>query len=378
MRKVKEGKRRVRLRIEARRHLHRLSRMSCRRLRSPSRRTDPDVLDKAGYRHTKAIFKGRGHETFVAPANLSLSANFEETVRFLRKLRDWSSAGNRRPAYIDFKQITNVGPGAALALASELDRWNRLHPERKMKALDAALWNPSVRELLRQMGFFSLLGIDPSKLPKPDGETSSFEHRFLPFLAGEDSGGKFASDLRAKIEDLAGRLRGRYALYDGLVEAMTNVAHHAYPDAGRLRRWWISASVDPKKKRLTVVCLDHGVGIPATLPRSHSECARDALIKMISWGASKPDAALINAALELNRSRTKQRNRGYGLARDIKRYVEKHDSEGALRIISNHGWLRFVKNRSGKELVELGNHDIRFAGTLIEWTVEDYSEELPL
>src|SRR5690606_20297163 len=124
------------------------------------------------------------------------------------------------------------------------------------------------------MGFFKLLGVNEVTLKCRIPDATLDEVQFLPFYAGEGAGGEAAEQLRGLIEKLAGHLSSRYALYDGLVEGMTNVQHHAYPDDVEMKRWWISASVDPSSGKLTVLCLDHGVGIPKTLPRKNGEALR--------------------------------------------------------------------------------------------------------
>lgn len=312
--------------------------------------------------------------TFECPPVMNLSSHYSETMGLILGLRDWSSKVSRTPVHIDFKSIRLISPAAALLLAAELDRWNQLRPSRKLRAVDVALWDPEVRQLLREMGFFSLLGIDEKRLDCEFPEPKVTDPRFLPFYAGEDSGGSEAEKLRDRIEHFAGRLKDRYALYDGLVEAMTNVSHHAYPGKSGLRRWWISASVDAGNNKLTVLCLDHGVGIPRTLPRTNRETVRKLFANLGS--AVKDDARMIEAAVNLRRSSTGRRNRGYGLQRDIRRYVQSHDSTGSLRIISNRGSYRFDKNRNGQEASMLKNLSASVGGTFIEWVIEDYARAL--
>ena len=312
--------------------------------------------------------------TIECPSHLNLSSNYDATINLIAKIRSWAISGIRSPLHIDFKTIQTITPAASLLLAAELDRWNQLTPHRKLKAADAHLWDPSVRQLLKQMGFFELLGINEKTLKCEFPIENDKGQHFLPFYAGEDSGGGMAEILRDRIEQFAGRLKDRYSLYDGLVEAMTNVAHHAYPGTHRLKRWWISASLDVSSSKLTVLCLDHGVGIPNTLPRTNKEVVR----KLFSGlgGIVKDDAKMIRAATELTRSSTGRKNRGYGLQRDITRYVSKHDSAGRLRIFSNAGMYIFEKDRSGRESINLMNHTHPIFGTFIEWTIEDYATVL--
>ena len=329
---------------------------------------------KSGYVKTSQPALKRPVRTIECPERMNLSAEYEETLTVIMKIREWAKSAPREPFHIDLKKIAAITPAAALLLAAELDRWNRLNPHRKLKAVDVHLWDPAVRSLLRQMGFFALLGVNENKLNCKFDEIDKNEMRFLPFWVGEDSGGEAAEKLRDKIESFAGRIKDRYALYDGLVEAMTNVSHHAYPGKKGMRRWWISASVDAANGRMSVLCLDHGVGIPKTLPRTNGEELRSYFSSLD--GVVKDDARLIQAATKLKRSRTKKRNRGYGLQRDIQRYVSSHDSKASLRIFSNKGMYRFNKDRDGRESVELRSLRTSIGGTFIEWVIEDYAREL--
>jgi len=308
------------------------------------------------------------------PEEMNLSDGYTSTVSVIQEIRSLAKAASRSSFYINFRQIRKITPAAALLLAAALDGWNRLNPHRRLRAVDVPQWDPGVRSLLQQMGFFDLLRVNRKDIGCDLGVDDEDQLRFLQFYAGEGSGGDKATLLRDKIEQFAGPIKGRYALYDGLVEAMTNVTHHAYPGGNGIRRWWISGSIERSTGRLTVLCLDHGVGIPKTLPRTSGEEIRRIFGKLRL--AASDDARMIEAATKLSRSSTGRRNRGYGLQRDIRRYVQTHDSHGRLRILSNRGMYVFEKDRDGVETSGLRNHDLSISGTFIEWTIEDYAREL--
>jgi hypothetical protein len=301
---------------------------------------------------------------------MNLSGGFQETIRAVLQIREWTKIVARAAFHIDFKGIRRITPAAALLLAAELDRWNRTHSNQKLRAADVHLWDPEVRQLLKEMGLFELLHIDDSRWFEDKQELNEAGVTFMPFYVGEGSGGMIAEQLRDKIEAIAGPLRDRYGLYDGLVEAMTNVSHHAYPGSKMLRRWWISASVDRTLNKLTVLCLDHGVGIPKTLPRKNLESFR-LVLDRVGSGVLKDDARMIKAAMSLERTATGRRNRGYGLQRDIKRYAARNRSAARLRIFSNSGMYRYEKSAGGdnETLVRLPR-SIR--GTFIEWVIDNY------
>jgi len=300
---------------------------------------------------------------------MNLSDDYKETMRLIVSIRALSQSGFRTPTIIDFKPIRSISPAAALLLAAELDRWNQVNRQRKLRAIDVHLWDPNVRLLLKQMGFFELLGVDRNFIKCDMSDSSMSATRFLPFYAGEGAIGGVAEKLRKVIEDFVGTLDSRYAIYDGLVEGMTNVQHHAYPDGGGLKRWWISASIDSINGKLTVLCLDHGVGIPKTLPRKNGEALRSYV--QIVGDVLKDDAKMIQAAVELRRTSTGKRHRGHGLTRDIRRVVESHMKGGRLRIFSNKGMYSYRKNPDGSESVSLNRLPVSLDGTFIEWVIED-------
>lgn len=301
---------------------------------------------------------------------MNLSSDYDETVQLILTVREMARAGLRIPSMIDFKPIKRITPAAALLLAAELDRWNQLNKSKKLKAVDVHLWDPGVRTLLKQMGFFKLLGVSEAGLRCNIPEPTSSDVRFLQFYAGEGAGGQAAEQLREMIEQLVGKLAARYALYDGLVEGMTNVQHHAYPSGHDMRRWWISASIDPGSGKLTVLCLDHGLGIPKTLPRTNGEALRSYVAAV--GDILKDDAKMIQAAVELRRTSTKRRNRGYGLTRDIRRVVASHGFGGRLRIFSNKGMYAYSKGANGVETVDLRALSRPVGGTFIEWVIDNY------
>ena len=324
----------------------------------------PDTEHPVTHKPIKAI---------ECPEELDLDTNADETLHLFQEIHRWSSSVGARPVYINFKPIEKISPAAALMLAAELDRWNHLHTNRKLRAIDVDEWHPAVRRLLYEMGFFSLLNIDKQALkwnPEED-DGVVLDTRFLKFQSGRGADGVAASRYRDRIETFAGKIKRRRSLYDGLVEAMTNVGQHAYSRKAPLKDWWISASVNKKDGTLTIMCTDHGQGIPSTLPRKHAEQFRAILVNL-GVGQLKDDAKMIQAAMDLERSRTELPHRGYGLKRDIQRYVSAHNSTGRLTILSGHGMYHFTRAHDGKESVTLSNNAIAHEGTLIEWRVEDF------
>ena len=300
---------------------------------------------------------------FVCPPILNLGTAYEDTIAFLMQFRDWGGIRRRSKFHLDMTSIQEISPAGALVLAAELDRWSALH-NMKLRARDLSNWDPAVRALLTQMGFFALL--EKPKVAEDFALVPS-NVEFLPFQTGENSDGRPFLALRNQLEQLVGKLKFRLRLFQAVSEAITNVKHHAYSKkigGNFLRRWWISASVDRAKQEVTVMVLDHGIGIPKTLPATLKEWA---MAGAKAFTGSSNDAGMIEAAIELGRSSTKEAFRGHGLYRDIRSFVENHDKACSLRIMSNRGCYEISKRADGSLETKLTNHEIPFNGTFIEW-----------
>lgn len=308
---------------------------------------------------------GRQFTVLTVPHRLDLGSDYIATMRFIHDFRVHAVQRHERSVSLDFRKLTHIGPRAALLLAAEIDRWCRLlmfqpvlQPRRR--------WNTDVRRLLREMGLYDLVKVinPPSDCGGHDGSL-----RFVRFRSEDQALGERADEIAASIEAISGGLQDggkeRQALYRGLVEAMTNVNHHAYPDDTEITpqplrgRWWMSASFDHTSRKVTISFFDQGVGIPATTERKHP--GEKILGLIAKFGLQNDDASLIQAATHLGRSRTDQGHRGGGLA-DIKRFTELV-TDGRLTILSGRGC--YVYSATGSEQRETLPTPI--GGTLIHW-----------
>jgi hypothetical protein len=266
--------------------------------------------------------------------------------------------------------LRELTPAAALLMVAAFDRWKEIAPYQRLTAFPEN-WHPNVRRRLGEMGFFSVLNAKCDIIDAPD----PVEDRFLPFLTGRRTEGDQAKTLRQGIESLGPRLADPSALYDGIVEAMTNVKQHAYPPTEKIPRWWMSASVNVANRRLTVMFLDHGQGIPTTLPRSRVwEMIRDRSAQLGLESLTKNDAELIKAALTTEKSRTGDEHRGNGLRHDIRGYVELHQAHGRLRILSRRGRCVYERDPMGHESFQTDPLPVPMRGTFLEWTIEEYGD----
>jgi hypothetical protein len=298
----------------------------------------------------------------LVPTVLSFSQNLEETLQFLSDLRKLPETSPHK-AVVDFRHVQYVGPAAGLVLAAEVyRRYSRRNYMPKVQKIRT--WNPDVVATLHQIGFFDLLRARRARHLR---EVTRDDVVFLKYITGQVVLGEKVSELRTMIEGITGsRMRAR-ELFRALTEAMTNVLHHAYPDGGTYEveplrdQWWMGASYERATRKLTVTFFDQGVGIPATLPRRFGlEALRGFLAER---GLGGDDGAMIQAAMELGRTKTGQVYRGKGLL-NIRSFIDVAGS-GRLRIMSGRGEYVYGADKSEHR----ANHRVPTGGTLLDWEI---------
>ena len=278
-------------------------------------------------------------------------------MTLISEIREAGHRQRNERIYIDFRPIREVKPSGALVLAAELDRWNRTPGvQSKFRRADVEKWDPGVRRLLREIGFFDLLSVSTGLV-----EESSTGARYVKFRSGVTVDGKEFDDLRQ--EDLKPFIDvpNETLLFGAVCEAMTNVVHHAYEGVrntpGVLRRWWLSAAFDARDGELVILIYDQGLGIPNTIPRNFGESV---------WNLfGDGDAQLIRAAHNLDRSATGEAHRGFGLQRDVRRYIRDFEGRGTYRVISGKGEYTVQAGKDGLESTRTFRRSLQ--GTFIEW-----------
>ena len=303
----------------------------------------------------------RGRVTATCPSVLALEENFDEVVALISEIRGMSRRRRNERTYVDFRQIREVKPSGALVLAAELDRWNRLPGNRsKFKRADVEEWDPNVRRLLGEMGFFDLLGVSVSDL----GQSASEGARYVKFRSGVTVDGKEFDDLRRDDLKPFIDVPNETLLFAAVSEAMTNVVHHAYEGTrgtqDALRRWWLSAAFDAAHGELAILIYDQGLGIPNTVPKNFG----DRVLGLFG----DADAQLIQAAHNLDRSATGEAHRGFGLQRDVRRYIRDFDGSGTYRVISGKGEYTVQAGKGGIESTRTFRRSLE--GTFIEWRLQ--------
>ena len=300
------------------------------------------------------------------PEIFSLSDNYGGVVKEINRLRD--SEGKKR--YINFDAIRQVDAAAALMLAAELEVGKIRAKAATMKAHDSD-WDPTVRELLWQMGFMDLLNVDAEV---PQSPSVSERQVFIKFMSGHDmqkeASKRIFDEIQKSLVSEKMLQELQYSMYPGMTETITNTCHHGYPKpADELNRWWTSASVDRKTKKISVVCYDRGKTIPRTI-RDTMRYTEAGMQKFFAYfKSSDPDHKIVVDALKYGRSSTRAPNRGRGLPA-LKRLIDTN-RQGTLTIYSREGMARYsVKDgKNGENSYFSRPLPRRMLGTLVEWSI---------
>ncbi|MCY4003442.1 MAG: hypothetical protein OXF33_07050 [Rhodospirillales bacterium] len=343
--------------------MHRLSEKRKQWLARHARRSIQHRLRRRRRTHTAANNSGRAEAIrLTIPETLTFEDNYAESVAFFDALR--SAAEQRNAALtIDFTELRDIGPAAALVLATELECW-RMSQLRRIRVVDIDKWDPFIRYLLNTLGLFALVNVANPPQPLAD----EHQRHFIQFQSHHLADGNHARKLRNELERITGEIPRWQDLYRALSEAMTNVRQHAYPRekgyerGDRKNRWWMSGAYNASDRMLTCVFYDRGVGIPATVEKTYGAPAIRELLQRFRWVES--DQALIAAAMELGRTRTRLPHQGRGLA-DVEAFISRAGT-GNLRILSRRGQYIYSGRRGKAKSLPL---ESPLRGTLIEWSI---------
>lgn len=299
----------------------------------------------------------------VLPSIMSLTINHDETVAALRSIRT-TVLEKGQAVMLHFNALQHMEPAAALALVAEIHRLQGLRGYFAVHGTYPS--SQDIYELLKEMGFFSLLKIHERTDIKPL-EYKSERPIYLRFLSDTkvqpEIVDRFVGIVEKHIVDLSPLARTR--LVAAIGEAISNTLDHAHPEglpvSGARNRWWLSAAVRPKDHEVTIMLFDQGVGIPNTLKPNIYEEIRAAIknLARLRLSSQPTDGEMIAAATEYHRSGVGgERGRGFD---DMKRFVDSCQ-DGELRVLSNRGVYHYVGGKDGLEDFS-GSLD----GTLIEW-----------
>ena len=275
-----------------------------------------------------------------------------EICAFLDELRQACHTSDK-VVVIDFRRTKKVFAGAMLLFYSELARLKALYPHAQWSCLPSR--DGTVSQVLKFLGIYEMLGYESAVIPARQ-DVVTWRHTSDTLVDGQKSG-----QLLEMYKGLT--LDETRHMFRGVAEATTNVVHHAYIAARKdglhcpdEKRWWMFCR--ESDDNLYVAVCDLGVGIPGSLPvRFDGEL----IAKFLSdLGGKSHDGKMIQAAIEIARTRTDRSGRGKGLG-DLKRVVDEVPGT-RLYIFSNRGLVEYW---GGKETVRNFTHSI--LGTMIVW-----------
>lgn len=315
--------------------------------------------------------KGKRDLALILPEKMNFSTDYETTARYIKAIRNLPK-GSAAPTHfyrlksVEFRRLKRISTSAALLLTAELSKWddrvrNNLRPNVKN-------WSPKIFRQFYDLGFFNLFSKPPKDKPK-SFETDSSPLRLVKYIKGRTGESSRTRMLRTELEAIIGDDIEKWTfLRGGLDEAITNVSHHAYPrDSGfndHDRFWYLCGSFNQDTNQLKIVFYDQGIGIPASLPASEVWERVLKFLSRLEAAARRKDETLLKAAVELDRTSTRESDRGKGL-QDFLEFI-KQRGEGYLSILSLRGLYKMTVS-GGTPSVKTEHFETPILGTLIIW-----------
>jgi len=265
---------------------------------------------------------------------------------------------------ISFLKTKRIFADATLLFYAEMDRLRR-STNRTDFVTCSCPTNHIVRQALQHVGALRLLG--RKEVIAVDHQSVKHWHR----ASGNSVDGEKIQKVTDFFEGSIAESLRRNPLYDGLIEAMANCSHHAYPEIDGDseppdRRWWMFS--EELEGELHVAFCDLGVGIPATLSDNRKWEPETITRLLQALNLTATDGHLIRAAFEIRSSRTRKPNRGKGL-QDIKQVLNS-SGHGILRVLSSRGAYEYnVQSRSEQGIDSFKDFSDKIGGTLISWTI---------
>ncbi len=310
--------------------------------------------------------------TIRLPPTMNFTTNFETSVIHLMAIRRLTRKGAIPPGglrlrRVEFEDLRFISTSAALVLTAELAKWEdalqvKLNP-------NVESWDENISQQFAQLGFFNLFEKSPDDIV---ASTATSDRHLVQYIKGKFREHSKPRLLQERLDTIVGNEIDEWEfLHSGLVEAIINVTHHAYPKSGNYKipdmNWYLTGSYDVVTRQLKIVFYDQGITIPKSLPATNwgEKILHFASTRGIASGIN--DSTLVSAAMEMSRTRTDESDRGKGL-QDILEFV-KQRQQGYLAVVSGRGFFRFDVNHGSEKTTA---HPIPepLLGTLIVWNVK--------
>lgn len=256
-----------------------------------------------------------GRATIYLPEIMNLSKEYENTMPYLNAIRAFSKLPWRKNSYhlvsVNFDHLKKISSSAALLLTAELSRWDDSIRNMLKPSIDN--WNDEILEKFYYLGFFDLFKRSGIKSIGEDGKS---DVRIVKYVKGNKENKDYQSLKKQLFEVVGEKIKKWTFLHSGLDEAITNVGHHAYPESSRVKlkdkNWYITGAFNKATKELKVVFFDQGIGIPRSLPTSKIWEQVLSFMSFLNYANKLKDATLLRAAMEVDRTRTGEVDRGKG------------------------------------------------------------------
>lgn len=307
------------------------------------------------------IVKRYGCACISAPEVCSIEKNPREFDEFFSVLKGWgdlsSTEFNKKykiplgvGAALDMTDVEEITPAFALCLVAGMSEIKRKRVS-NFRTSFVHKWKKDINTILKDMGFFELLGIEDEEYI---GEKTYSIIRYERVQATKHHYPDKIQKLIKKLKVLTGK-DYQNVIPDGLGEAMNNVVAHAYVK-GKEGYFWYNAFYKEVERVVWIILYDLGQGIPKSMRDSRRWKSRLAQL------TDDSDKHLLERACEYGATSTGKTERGIGMKTIMEVIDEIQSNEKSLRIFSGKAYMEYTgKKPKTKPL------NFSFDGTLIEW-----------
>jgi hypothetical protein len=301
-----------------------------------------------------------------APTRINLTAGGQQRlVTFVRAIAQ-KVLREKRQVRLDFHQTESFAPAGTLFLFAEIDRIVELANIAKPISCRSP-WRLRPREVLKQIGLFSLTGDNMSVVPRREDVV------YWKATKGSDQSGDafgpMVEHVAAACDKQATEKMEASGLWRGISEAVANTVDHAYhgergdgfPHCEETK-WWMFTQI--REGLFTAAVCDLGIGYrrraPSTIPAWYFDSIAQFLL------GQNADAKAIQAAMKYGISSTSLENRGKG-SRDALSVLKQH-GRGQLMIISNSGSVSYELSKGSEEpIVKTSDLGVESMATIVWW-----------
>lgn len=299
------------------------------------------------------------YEIILMPFTIGLSASSPKRAKSRKKLIDIIHTlhvlvKQSKTICFDFRNTNKVFSNGMILFYAEIHNLLNLHP--LLKFYCHLSNDDKVNHVLYQLGLLKIFR-------KKFKQTRLYKD-VIHWTAshGTNVSGKLFDNI-IKQNSSSSIVAEESNLYGAFIEATKNAHFHAYSEKRKLSLvnkekagWW--AFGQEQDGILSVAICDLGIGIPATIPKSHPW-----IYNILKGLNQENDANLIQSAIDKPSSRTGKEYRGNGL-KTIAKIAQ--DIPGASLTIHSYKGCVTIDNIQGFDST---NHPSEVPGTIILWNI---------